>query len=106
MTRSRPSSSARPICSFLTGSRCAMALSATSGAASGFFAPPRLSAEPQPVLAVHFGDDTNVNEFSLEVNALAPTNVMMFQVDRTNKTLLEETAGGGQHTALGAVRAG
>jgi hypothetical protein len=57
------------------------------------------------VLAVHFGDDTNVNEFSLEANALAPTNVTMFQVDRTNKTLLEETASEGQQKALGAVRA-
>ena len=71
----------------------------------GFFRPPRVIADPQPVLAVHFGDDTNVNEFSLEVNALAPTNVTMFQVDRTNKKLLEETASEGQQKALGAVRA-
>src|SRR4029434_9158625 len=62
----------------------------------GFFRPPRIIADPQPVLAVHFGDDTNVNEFSLEVNALAPTNVMMFQVDRTDKTLLEGTVSDGQ----------
>ena len=41
---------------------------------TGFFRRPQLSADPQPVLAVHFGADTNVNRFSLEVNALAPTN--------------------------------
>jgi phage protein D len=71
----------------------------------GFFRPPRITADPQPVLAVHFGDDTNVNGFSLEVNALSPTNVTMFQVDRTNKKLLEETSSAGQQKALGAVRA-
>jgi phage protein D len=71
----------------------------------GFFRRPQVIADPQPVLAVHFGDDTNVSEFSLEVNALAPTHVTMFQVDRTNKTLLDETASEGRQKALGGVRA-
>jgi phage protein D len=73
---------------------------------TGFFGPPDVAAEPQPVLAVHFGDATNVNRFSLALNALTPTNVTMFQVDRTNKTLLEATASAGRQKALGAVRAG
>ena len=42
---------------------------------TGFFAPPAAIGDPQPVLAVHFGDETNVNRFRLEVNALTPTNV-------------------------------
>jgi phage protein D len=73
---------------------------------TGFFRRPAVEADPQPVLSVNFGSDTNVNRFSLEVNALAPTSVTMFQVDRTNKKLLEATASAGRQKALGAVRAG
>ena len=72
---------------------------------TGFFRRPQVNADPQPVLAVHFGQDTNVNRFSLEVNALTPTNVTMFQVDRTNKEILEGIASAGQQKALGAIRA-
>jgi phage protein D len=72
---------------------------------TGFFRRPQLNADPQPVLAVHFGSETNVNRFSLEVNALAPTNVTMFQMDRTNKEELGETAEESQQKALGAIRA-
>ena len=43
---------------------------------TGFFRAPRLRDTPQPVLAVQFGEgETNVNRFSLEVNALTPTRV-------------------------------
>ncbi len=72
---------------------------------TGFFELPRLGGKPQPVLAVHFGTEINVNRFALEVNALAPTRVTMFQVDRGNKEILEETASVGQQKALGAIRA-
>ena len=72
---------------------------------TGFFQSPRLAGTPQPVLAVHFGNDTNVNHFSLEVNALTPTNVTMFQVDRMNKKPLDKTADAGQQKVLGAVKA-
>jgi phage protein D len=72
---------------------------------NGFFQSPRLAGESQPVLAVHFGRETNVNRFSLDVNALTPTNVTMFQVDRTNKETLEATVNASQQKALGAVRA-
>jgi phage protein D len=72
---------------------------------TGFFRRPQVNADPQPVLAVHFGRETSVNRFSLEVNALAPTNVTMFQVDRANKEILEETARVGRQKALGAIRA-
>jgi phage protein D len=75
---------------------------------TGFFQSPRLAGTPQPVLGVHFGKETNVNRFSLEVNALTPTNVTMFQVDRTNKEPLDAHApvSASQQKALGAVRAG
>lgn len=71
--------------------------------ATGFFQAPRLSGTPQPVLAVHFGErETNVNRFSLEVNALTPAKVTMFQVDRTNKQILEATVETSQQKVLGA----
>jgi phage protein D len=69
---------------------------------TGYFRPPRVKASPQPVLAVHFGEETNVNRFALEVNALTPTNVIMFQIDRINKEILEATAESGRQPALGS----
>ena len=56
----------------------------------GCFKPPQLEGIPQPLLAVHCGPtETNINHFSLELNALTPTNVAMMQVDRLNKKTLE-----------------
>ena len=72
---------------------------------TGVFQSPRLAGTSQSVLAVHFGTETNVNRFSIAVDALTPTNVTMFQVDRTNKKLLEATANAGQQKVLGAVNA-
>jgi phage protein D len=73
---------------------------------TGFFHPPRLKEKPQPLLAVHCGPtETNVNQFSVELNALTPTNVAMMQVDRTNKTLLETTVAASQQPVLGKTSA-
>jgi len=68
---------------------------------TGYFGPPQVDATPQPVLAAHFGDETNLSRFSVEANALTPANVAMFQVDRTNKEVLEVTVEASQQTALG-----
>ncbi len=68
---------------------------------TGYFRPPQVDAPPQPVLAAHFGDETNLNRFSIEVNALTPVNVAMFQVDRANKEVLDATAESSQQTPLG-----
>ena len=38
----------------------------------GYFRPPQVDAPTQPVVAVHFGDETNVSRLALAVNALAP----------------------------------
>src|SRR5205823_5747302 len=70
---------------------------------SGHFRAPRVNATPQPILAVHFGDETNVNHFAIEVNALTPANVSMSQVDRTNKEVLDATADVSQLETLGAT---
>jgi hypothetical protein len=71
----------------------------------GYFRPPQVDASPQPVLAVHFGNETNVGAFSIEVNALAPANVAMFQVDRLDKEILQARVQASGQTALGKVDA-
>jgi phage protein D len=68
----------------------------------GFFQLPQLSSTPQQVLAVQFGDDTNVNQFQLEVNALATANVSMFQIDHDTKEVLDATSSPGNQQAFGA----
>ena len=57
---------------------------------------------PQPVLAVQFGAETNVNRFSLEVNALAPADVAMSGVDRVTGDVLDTNAESTGETVLGA----
>jgi phage protein D len=69
----------------------------------GFFRKPELDGFPQPVLAVHFGEETNVNLLSLEANALQPAEVSMLQIDRTNKEVLDESADSSQQPSLGAT---
>ncbi|MDN3522558.1 phage late control D family protein [Halomonas ramblicola] len=59
---------------------------------TAFFRPPRVEGERQPVLAAHFGADTTLTSFSAEVNALPPADVAAVQLDRLNKTVLEEEA--------------
>jgi phage protein D len=73
--------------------------------ATGYFRPPQLSAPPQPVLAVQCGDKTNVRRFALEVNALTPANVAMFQLDRADKSVLDVTAETSRQSALGRTKA-
>lgn len=68
---------------------------------TAYFRKPRLDDTPQPVLACHFGDETNLNRFSIEVNGLIPANVAMFQVDRLNKEVLDSAAESSMQTALG-----
>lgn len=69
---------------------------------SGYFRAPRLEEEPQPVLAAHFGDETTLRRFSVEVDALTPANVGMFQIDRMEKEVLDAIAESSQQQALGA----
>jgi hypothetical protein len=54
------------------------------------------------VLSVQFGDETTVNRFQLEVNALATSNVVMSQLDRESKDILDATSAPGNQEALGA----
>ena len=68
---------------------------------TGFFRPSNVKEPPQPVLAVHFGEETNVLKFSVQVNSLSATNVSMFQVDRLEKEVLEAVVENSDQTALG-----
>lgn len=56
-----------------------------------YFGPPRLNAPPQPTLAAHFGDQTNLKTVRVCADALAPTAVKIFQVDRLTKEVLGST---------------
>ncbi len=68
---------------------------------TGYFRPPQLDADPQPVLAIHFGTETNVSNFSIDVNTLTPSNVAMSQMDLFNKEVLHVTSESSEQTALG-----
>jgi phage protein D len=70
----------------------------------GHFGPPATDASPQPVLAVHFGPETNLSALTLQAHALTPTEVSMNQLDRFSGDLLEARAKPGHRTALGARR--
>jgi phage protein D len=52
---------------------------------TGYFCKPKLTAPPQPVLAVQFGDETSVLKFALTVDGLIPTTIAMSQLDRVTK---------------------
>jgi len=68
---------------------------------TAYFRKPRLDDTPQPVLACHFGAETNLSRFSIEVNALTPSNVAMFQVDRLNKEIMDSSVDTSLQTTLG-----
>jgi phage protein D len=72
---------------------------------TGYFRPPQIDASPQPLLAAQFGDETTLMSFRAEVNALAPANVAMAQIDRLTKELLDASAETSDATALGATDA-
>lgn len=70
-----------------------------------YFRPPPLDEPPQPVLAVNFGEETTVSQLALDVDALAPTNVTMAQLDRLTKEVLASTVATSEQSALGATTA-
>jgi len=52
---------------------------------TAFFREPVSGGKAQPVLAVHFGTETNLDHFEIEVNGLTFTGVGMSGVDRMGK---------------------
>jgi len=68
---------------------------------NGYFRPPGVAGTPQPVLSVQFGSETNVNRFSLQVDALAPADVAMSGVDRITGEVLDTGAESTAEPVLG-----
>src|SRR4051794_33183437 len=70
---------------------------------TGYFRPPALDEARQPVLAVQFGEETNVTRFGLEADALRPAGVSMAQIDHVSGELLTVVATPGEQQQLGAT---
>lgn len=54
----------------------------------GHFHPVPASTTTQPLLAAHFGDETNLAHFTATVDALRPADTAMVQIDRFSKEVL------------------
>ncbi|MEI7770100.1 MAG: contractile injection system protein, VgrG/Pvc8 family [Chloroflexales bacterium] len=63
---------------------------------TGYFRPPQLGEPPQPAI-----NQASLSRFSVEVNALAPANLAMWQIDRADKTVLDVSVAAGQQQILG-----
>jgi phage protein D len=70
---------------------------------AAFFQPVPADPEPQPVLAAHFEEETNLTRFTVTVDALRPAEVTMFQVDRFEKEVLEAEVVASAEDALGSL---
>lgn len=68
---------------------------------TAYFSKPRLDEKPQSLLAYYFGDETNLNRLSIEVNGLTPVNASMYQVDRLNKKVLDTAIDSSQQKPMG-----
>lgn len=60
----------------------------------------------QPVLAAHFGEETNLICFTAAADALRHTRVQMFQVDRLTREVLSASADTSSEEPLGELDAG
>lgn len=70
-------------------------------AGKGVFKSPDIDADPQPVLATHFGDETNLHRFEIDVDGLRPSDISMAQMDRTTKETIDVSIESSQQSALG-----
>lgn len=68
---------------------------------TGYFRKPVLSTPAQPVLAAHFGMDTNLGFLDARVNALRPMRTEMNQIDPIAKQLASASADAGEQKQLG-----
>ncbi|MCX5001190.1 contractile injection system protein, VgrG/Pvc8 family [Streptomyces sp. NBC_00638] len=68
----------------------------------GCFRPPPTDGRTQPVLAVHFGDETNLDHLRLQANALTPVDVVMTQLDHMSGEVLQAGSESGRRPVLGA----
>lgn len=68
-----------------------------------YFGPSVIDEEPQPLLAVHFGNETNIHNFSVSVDAMSPVNVAMFQIDRSSKETVDINVVDPEQKTLGDI---
>jgi phage protein D len=68
---------------------------------TGYFRKPVFSTPAQPVLAAHFGMDTNLGFIDARVNALRPMRTEMNQIDPIAKQLASASADAGEQKQLG-----
>jgi phage protein D len=71
---------------------------------TGYFQPPALDDAHQVELNVHAGEQSNVNRFRVEVDALTPAAVGMAEIDHGTGEVRVEAAQSGHQPALGAHR--
>jgi phage protein D len=67
----------------------------------GYFRRPVLSEDPQPILAAHFGSETNLVHFDARLNAFRPTRVEMHQIDTIGKEIQDAIAESAEQRQLG-----
>ena len=70
------------------------------------FRPAQADTEPLPPLAVHFGAETSVITFSVQVQGPGPSDVVIAQLDRTAKQVITVQAGPSEREPMGASTAG
>lgn len=70
---------------------------------TGHFRSLPVEESPQPVLAAHFGEECNLMSFSATMDALRPSRVSMFQVDRFAKEVLSTAAESAEGRPMGAM---
>lgn len=68
---------------------------------TGYFRKPILTEAPQPILAAHFGLETNLVYFDAKLNALRPIAVEMHQIDTIGKQIQDAVIGTNEQRQLG-----
>lgn len=68
---------------------------------TGYFRKPVLTDPPQPVLAIHFGGETNLVSFEARLSALRPTAVEMHQIDTIGKQIQDAVVESSEQRQLG-----
>jgi len=67
----------------------------------GYFGPPDFTSDPQPVLSIHFGDESNASNFKVNLDGMAPASVGMFQLNRMSKEVQQVNITATELDALG-----
>lgn len=72
---------------------------------TAYFRPPQLSGNPQKILVIQFGPESNLSNFQVEINAQQPTIVAMHQLDLLTKENRHVIVDSTQQSRLGLTSA-